>query len=141
MADPVDLLIQGAIVALLKADAPVGALVADRIYDQPPDARANPDGLVFPYITASDSYLVDDTNSCSVMDEVFTQIHVWSRDVGKAEARRIAGAVRDALRPALTVAGHVISEQQHVTTRFMTDPDGVTKHAVIEHRFLTNPST
>ncbi|MFT4129962.1 DUF3168 domain-containing protein [Labrys sp. (in: a-proteobacteria)] len=128
MADP-SLALQGAIYPRLQADCPS---VSGRVYDRPPQA------VVFPYIGLGESQTVDDSADCVDGVEVFLTLHVWSRAVGRVEAKRIASEVRSSLHEAELDLGanwhfHLI---EHRSTTVMDDPDGVTSHAVITFRAL-----
>tara|TARA_R100001086_G_scaffold6621_1_gene4035 strand:+ start:101 stop:511 length:411 start_codon:yes stop_codon:yes gene_type:complete len=136
MADPVELLIQGAIVTRLKADADVGTLIGDKIYDRVPS------GAVFPYATIRIPQVLDEENSCSLSDTVVIELHAWSRAPGFVECRRIIGAMKAAIRSsAITVTGHDISLQYVEQTRYLDDPDGLTAHGVVVFQFETNPTS
>ena len=135
MADPVELLLQGAIVTRLKADSGVGALVSDRIYDRPPN------GPTFPYVTVEVTQVIDDENTCAVVKRPVFYFHCWSRKPGRVEVQRIAGAVETAIRSsALTATGHQVSLQYQESTRYMTEDDGLTTHAIVTFEFETTPS-
>lgn len=124
--------LQGAIVSTLKNTAAVTALTAQRIYDKPP---ASPS---FPYVTVGDDQTIGDHAEClegSV--EVNANIHVWSRALGKVEAKKIAGAIVTALNAvALTVTGYRLVLIEHTSTRHLDDPDGITSHSVVTLRAL-----
>jgi hypothetical protein len=62
--------------------------------------------------------------------------------VGFVECRRIAGAVKAAVRAsALTATGHQLSQQNVNSTRYLDDPDGLTSHGVVIFEFETNPTS
>src|SRR5262245_48390101 len=90
MANP-ELEIQGAIVARLKADAAVTALVATRIYDSVP-ANAQ-----FPYVTIGPADSVADDADCITGFLTAQQVDCWSRAPGFPECKKIVDAVRFAL--------------------------------------------
>jgi hypothetical protein len=126
--DP-SLALQGALVAALKAGAGVG--VGTRVYDVVPSPAT------FPYIRVGDDQTVGDDVDCAELSEVTTRIHVWSRAVGYPEAKTIAGAVRSLLRStSLTLTGFTVNECCHEQTQYLEDPDGLSRHAVIEFTFL-----
>ncbi|MBA3446765.1 MAG: DUF3168 domain-containing protein [Pseudaminobacter sp.] len=126
------LAVQKLIVARLKASAPLLALVpASKILDQ----QALPD--VFPCILIGEAQTVGDDVDCGPLSEVFSTIHVWSRDVGMVEAKRIAGAIRRALWDAEdTLDGFEIGGTFFEDMRFMRDPDGKSAHGVITFKSL-----
>jgi hypothetical protein len=127
MANP-ELELQGAIVARLKADPAVTALVAGRIYDSVPQSA------VFPYVTIGPIDSVGFDPDCITGFDVAQQIDCWSRAVGTPEVKKIIDAVRAALddREAdmpLATNGMVFFE--HRTTRIVRDPDGLTSHGIL----------
>jgi hypothetical protein len=126
--------LQKAIVARLKADAGVVALVGQRIYDQPPIAP------VFPYISLGPDQTLPDRADCYDGSEVNLQVDAWSRAVGFPEVKRIAEAARAALQDApLSLAGHRLVDLTFVDGRTLRDPDGLTSHAAMTFRALTEP--
>lgn len=97
MADPV-LELQGGIIARLKANARLIALVGTRIADIPQST------WVKPYICIGPSNYVAELIDCIDGGEVMIQIDCWSESTTMKEIRDIADAVRRALRnwePAL----------------------------------------
>jgi hypothetical protein len=118
--------LQGAIVARLKQDPAVAALVGDRIYDDVPGTA------VFPYVSLGPSAELSDDVDCIVGFEITFQIDAWSRAVGSPEVRRVADAVRRALTGAdITLADNALLSFEHRQTRVIRDPDGLTSHAAI----------
>jgi hypothetical protein len=132
VSDPA-LALQGAIVTELKATGGVGTGV--RVYDEPPP----PDILTFPYVQIGDDQVIGDDVECAELSEVFTRIHVWSRSPagGFVEAKTIATAIRARIRSTtFSLSGFTVDEVQFVQTQYLRDPDGITRHAVIEIRFF-----
>lgn len=129
------LALQGAIVARLKnVAAGLSSLISTRVYDRVPADAA------FPYVEIANGQEVADDAECLPGLEVFLDVHVWSRAFGAVECRQIAGLVRDALHDvALTVTGWKLVDLKHRTTRFLSDPDGITTHAVVTVRALIDP--
>ena len=127
MADP-GLELQGAIVARLKADPGVAALVNGRIYDSVPQSAA------FPYISYGPEDLNDADADCFNALDVFVQLDVWSRGVGYPEVKKIADAVRAALHDqedALPLPTNALVFIEHRQTNVLRDPDGLTSHAAL----------
>ncbi|CAH0142105.1 hypothetical protein SRABI05_00322 [Agrobacterium fabrum] len=91
MADPT-LELQGAIIARLKANAAVTALVGNRIADIPQSTWAKP------YISIGPSNYVAELIDCIDGGEIMMQIDCWSESTTMKEIRDIADAVRRALR-------------------------------------------
>lgn len=131
MSDPT-LAVQGAIVAALKA-AP--AIASGRVYDHVPEAAT------FPYVNVGEGDTVGDDNGCWDASEVNVSVHVWSRAIGFPEAKEIAAEVRRRCRTEFILAGFTVTSAEHVTTRFLRDPDGLTSHAVVELRYLVDHDT
>lgn len=128
MSDP-GLALQGALVTALKATGGVGT--GARVYD---DVPASP---TFPYVQIGDDQVLGDDVECAELSEVFTRIHVWSRAVGFVETKTIAGAVRARIRATnFSLSGFTVKEVEFVQIQYLRDPDGQTRHAVIEIHFL-----
>lgn len=125
MASP-ELELQGAIVARLKNDSSVTALVSTRIYDPVPT------GPTFPYVSFGPRDAFSDDAECITVFVITMQIDVWSRVQGPAEALRVADAVRASIHNydfTLSTNGFVLFE--HRITRTFRDPDGITTHAAM----------
>ncbi|MDW9467224.1 DUF3168 domain-containing protein [Sinorhizobium meliloti] len=133
MASP-ELELQGAIVARLKADVGLMALV-NGVYDQPPDtAFATP---IESYVTIGEAQFLRDDATCVNGGEVYLTLHAWSRKVGYPVAKQIADAVAESLHLApLTLATNRLISIMHRQTRVFRDTDGLTSHAVID--FVAN---
>ena len=125
MTSPV-LELQGAIVARLKANAAVSALIGQRVYD------AVPDNPAFPYVSFGPADELSDDVDCVDGFEITMQIDCWSRAVGFPEVKRISDTVRAALvKTDLTIADNALVYFEHRITRVFRDPDGLTSHAAI----------
>lgn len=133
MSDP-SLELQKAIVAALKADTDTAALIGARVYDQPPAVPQ------FPYLTLGEDQTIAERADCYDASEVTLTFHAWSRATGFPEVKRIADAVRQALTDApLALTGHRLVDLAFTDSRVLRDPDGLTSHAVITLRALTEP--
>ena len=130
--------LQGAIVAALKASAPVAAIVADRVYDHVP--RSQTTGAVtaqFPFLGLDDFQELSDDADCIDGAEIIVTIDAWARAVGVPEVRKLAAAVKRALHKAdLDLGETALVMIEHDGTRTLRDPDGLTSHAVITFRAL-----
>ena len=102
MADGPALALQASLVSALKADAGVAALVADRVYDEPPQA------VVFPYVRIGEIIARQADTDKTYGFEIAFGIEAYSRpNSGRVEAARIAAAVQAALHDkTLTVTGY-----------------------------------
>ena len=131
MADP-SLALQFAIVKALKADD--GFIALDvTIYDFVP-AEAS-----FPYVVVGEMQVVGDDIECAEISKVMSRIHVWSRSGSWEEAKKIAGAVRSALRAAAwNLDGFVVEEVTFEQAFDLFDPDGKSRHIPIDHQFTIN---
>lgn len=129
MIDP-SLPLQAAIVAALKAGIP-----AARVYDDVPEYPK------FPYFSLGPDDVLDDHDQCVGGADTSCQVHVWSRAVGRVEAKQMVAAAILALDQPLTVVGHVVVIHQVTSARVDRDPDGVTQHGVIVVRYATTPAT
>lgn len=116
----------------LLADAGVGAVLADRLYDAPP-----PDP-VFPYLTLGRvESRAADSSGASAIEHAVT-LHVWSRYGGRAEALDCIGALRAALHDAaLNIEGRRLIFLYVVFGDVFRSGDGRTTHGVLRLRALT----
>lgn len=134
MSDP-SLDLQGAIVAALKADPAVTALISGRVYDQVPPQAA------FPYVTIGEDQTLPAWADCYDGADVILTLHAWSRAVGYPEVKRLAAAVSAALDGVeVTIETIRLVDISWTGSRFLRDPDGNTRHAVIGFRALTEPT-
>lgn len=118
----------------MRAAVPVTALIGQRFYDGVPNKP------VFPYARMNPPQVADDTNSASKMKEVFLEIRVFSRKRGRVETGRIVKAMLDQMEADLTPPGFGIAYQNHVDTRYLDEPDGLTQSAVIRFEIMTYPT-
>jgi hypothetical protein len=127
----VSLMLQAAVIAALKNDAPFNAALGERLYD------AVPPKPVFPYVTFRMGDVIGDGADCVDGNEVYFDLHVWSRAIGWPEAANAAGIIRDALDEAeLSITDHSLVNLHFRTFRRLEDQDGITHHGVITFRAL-----
>jgi hypothetical protein len=124
--------VQDAVVATLRASAPVAALVEARVYDRIPDKAP------YPFIHFGETQAIEDDTDCGGSAEVFVTLHVWSNAVGAVQARLIAAAVRAALhrQPLTLAAPYGLTEIEHRDTRVFADTDKTLTHGVVTLRAL-----
>lgn len=142
MTDPA-LALQNAIEATLRGSVEMKAamgLETVRLY-----TMSAPTGAPHPYVIIGEDQILDDSTECADSSEVYTTVHVWTRDpadvsASRAQAKSIAGVVRSALKGPMTVMGFDLVLQDFDSTRHLSDPDGLTAHAVVSHRFLLDPA-
>jgi hypothetical protein len=130
MSDP-SYLLQAAIVPRLKQTSAIAELVNDRVFDEVPAAAT------FPYITVGGGQVNGNDIDCADISEVFFQVHAWARSPAAGPtAKMIAGAIRDAMKAPLTLPGFDVQVQEYQQTQWLDDPDGLTRHAMVEFRFI-----
>ncbi len=128
------LALQKAVYAALVADDGVGALIGDRIYD------VAPRNAVVPYATFGQMTATDWSTGTEDGTEHRLTLDVWSRQGGKSECHAIATAIRAALNDAaLALDGHALVNLRFETADVARDPDGITFHARLRFRAVTEP--
>lgn len=118
--------LQQAIYSRLAGFAALVALVGARVYDRVPPSTA------FPYVVIGDDTAVPFDTHSSVGARHTVTIHVWSRDGGRDETKRIQQAIYDALhRNALVVAGAETVNCEWEFSESFLEQDGLTRHGVM----------
>jgi hypothetical protein len=127
MADGPALALQAALVARLRADAGVSALVAARVYDEPPD------GAALPLVRVGTLDVAPERMDGCTDEAIIFSIEAHSRPIaGRVEASRIAHAIRVALdEVSLTVAGYNLDWCQFLTQAGSRGSDGKTYIATV----------
>ena len=129
------LALQKAVWAELVANGAAGALIGDRIYDQPPR------NVVFPYATIGPVTVTDWSTGTEDGSEHRLMLHAWSRERGLSECHAIVETIRAALHGAtLTLDGHALVNLRFETADARRDPDGITFHGVLRFRAVTEPA-
>ncbi|MEP0708184.1 MAG: DUF3168 domain-containing protein [Parvibaculum sp.] len=123
-----DLALQKAVYERLAGDAALTALVAARIYDNPPGDTG------FPYLTLGEN----ETRAWPGGTEHRLALTAFSRGGGRAEAKRIMGAVSAALHDAaLTLEGHALVNLRFLDGTTRREADGTTWRGTIRFRAVT----
>jgi len=128
--------LQKAIVAALKADPAVAAIVAARVYDVPPAAP------VKPYISLGPFDVLTEVASNYEGSDTSIQIDGWSAGQGSVEVKQLARAIREALHEK----EFTLDEDQRLValtidqTRYLRELDGITQHAAVTARARTEPA-
>lgn len=107
------------------------AIVADRIFDRPTQE------VTFPYVQLGESQVLPFEAQCVVGVEVYLTIHTWARDGWAGDqVRDMCAAIYGALHAQSFDLGpvHRLQLIEHQTTRVLRDPDGFTRHGVIDFR-------
>jgi len=126
--------VQRAIVAAVRADPALGALIGDRIFARPRwDA-------VFPFISFSGMLGQPWDTDDGFGWELFLTLDSWSRtDAGPLEATEIMSALGDLLHDGhLTLATQNFVSMRLDGARLLLEPDGKTAHGVQRFRVLTH---
>lgn len=137
MIDP-SLELQRVIYNTLSGNAAVYAIVGEsppRIYDHVPEDATKP------YISMAGPQVLPDKADCINGAETFFTIDAWSDGPGFVEVKTLASAISVALDEVeLVLVGHrtVLCELQQI--QYLDDPDGITKHAAVVIRTLTEPT-
>lgn len=129
------LALQKSVFAALVADAGVGAVVGDRIFD------AAPRNAAFPYVTFGDTRVTDWSTGTGEGAEHRLALHVWSREPGKAECLAALEAIRAALHDAaLDLDGHRLVNLRFEAADAGRERDGITWHGTARFRAVTEPA-
>lgn len=129
--------LQSALYAKLTENSPLCALLAagaGSVYDSvPPDAA-------FPYIVIGAMQSAPEDTQTTEAHDIRLTLHIYSREDGQREAKRIMAACADALEDgALNVAGHVVVLCRQTGTVCGLAADGRTRHAQMEYRLMVEP--
>jgi hypothetical protein len=128
--DPV-LEMQGVLITRLKAYSALTAIVGSKVYDEPP---AEQNGTVppatYPYVSIGPSNFVSEDADCISGGDFMIQVDAWSRGPGFPEVRRVADAVRKAVRGhTFTLTTNALVDFEHWRTDYVRD--GTLHHASI----------
>lgn len=138
--------LQKAIFATLRADPALIALFAPdevRVYDRiPADPATGKVTAKFPFIHIGeeDDQVLDDSDQCHALGEHFASAHIWSRAVGRTQAKTIAAAAAAALDAPLDVEGHVVVTHRIEAVRAAPGGDGLTSHRVVSAAWVIAPA-
>ena len=102
-----------------------------RIYDTVPETFS------FPYHLIGDEQVIDDSSMCGGSNDVFCDIHTYSRpDTGsRAEVKALRRRAHDAIMAISHIEGFRLIGVFLETARNVTDPDNVTKHDIMTFKF------
>jgi hypothetical protein len=123
----------------LLADGPLAAALSDqgvtnRVYDRVPEKSA------FPYLTIGDDDIKSDGNMLSEGVEVFAAVHVWSRALGRIEAKRLGGMARRALDTEILIEGNLNVAGEFLTEVYRDGRDALETEGVLAFRYLIDPA-
>jgi hypothetical protein len=135
MNDPSLALQKGVFTALSAALAGVAG-----VYDRVPLDNAGAVTAPFPYAHIGEDHILAATDQCHDAFDAFAVVHVWSRAVGKVEAKTVMGLAIAALAANLVLDGFAIITWACTDgPRHMTDLDGLTSHSVVTFRYRLAP--
>ncbi|MBD9372112.1 DUF3168 domain-containing protein [Rhizobium sp. ARZ01] len=124
--------LQKMVFAALKADASVSSLIGGRVYDRIPTGTNGKVTATFPHVGFGPYDFVSDDADCITAGEHTLQIDIWSRAVGRGEAKQITDAVRRALHGYEADMGvYRLVEMRTDFARVIGDPDGLTSHGIV----------
>lgn len=131
------LAVQKALVATAQASVLVKAELGEtvRLHDRVPTSP------VFPYASFGPFDALDASDGCHDGAEVFVQVDVWSRAVGRVEALRIAAVLSAVFDTALAVTDHEVIVHELLGVSSQTGRDGLTTQAILRLRYELAPST
>lgn len=131
MSKSASLDLQKAFNTALKSDADLSAIIGQRVYDRVPK------NAVFPYVQIGDDQEIDNANTCDSSGvEVYTRVHIWSRDVGVVEAKKIMGLIKPLLVQPHILDDFYITVNTFVSADFVSAQDELETHVVMTFRFL-----
>jgi hypothetical protein len=131
--------LQRAIVAALKTNSEVKALIEDRVYDRVPRNASGEPTVPFPYVTIGEVQTLPELGEATDAAESFVTLHTWSRAAGTVEAKTLSKAVSGALHDKeLTLSEGTMQSLLLQDSRMLNDPDGLTSHGILNFQILTD---
>jgi len=113
----------------LLADPAVAAIVGTRIYDRPDM------GVDFPWLQIGETLVQPFEAHCVTGATTILTMHGWADDGHAGDAVRALGSAVYASLHAQTFplpAPYALQLMEHQSTRILRDPDGSTRHLVID---------
>jgi hypothetical protein len=120
------LAVQGALVAALKGDAALAAIVGDGVFDAPPKGRAAP------YVVIARHDVIQRDGDLAVMQEHRVLVHCWGDQPSRKAALGMADRV---VAVALALGG--VSHAGHVRTDTVIDGKTSLARAAVTLRFIS----
>lgn len=122
------------------------AIIYDRLTNNSAIAALVPAGSIFdrnerpetfPCIIIGEAQTVGDDLDCGPLSDVYSTVHVWTKEEGTKACKTIAGAVRRALwQAAGTYEGFTVSGTFFEDARYLRDPSGEHAHGVVTFKSL-----
>ena len=130
-----------AIIAALKADAPLTALLTTYAASPAVFTHVPQDLSVYPYVVLFEAGLDGDDNDCFLGFDGTLNIHSWTDQRDMAVIGNIQKAIYDVLHHAeLTMTGYQLIELHQEFSTILRDPDGITLHGVQRYRIILQTS-
>ena len=92
-----------------------------------------PQGTPLPYIHIGHDQIITDYIAGADFNDCTVTIHAFAK--AAPELKLIVGLIRNALDRQITLVGFGVHEWGLERVEYMTDPDGLTEHAVLEFRY------
>ena len=126
-----------AIIAALKADAPLAALLTTYAASPAVFTHVPQDLPTYPYVVLFEAGLDGDDNDCFLGFDGTLNIHSWTDQRDMAVIGNIQKAVYDVLHHAeLAMTGYELVELHQEFSTILRDPDGITLHGVQRYRII-----
>ena len=130
-----------AVIAALKADAPLSALLTTYAATPAVFTHVPQDLSVYPYVVLFEAGLDGDDNDCFLGFDGTLNIHSWTDQRDMAVIGNIQKAIYDVLHHAeLTMTGYQLIELHQEFSTILRDPDGITLHGVQRYRIILQTS-
>ena len=126
-----------AILAALKADAPLSALLTTYAANPAVFTHVPQDLESYPYVVLFEAGLDGDDNDCNLGFDGTLTLHSWSDQRDMAVIGNIQKAIYDVLHHAdLSMTGYTLVELHQEFSTILRDPDGITLHGVQRYRII-----
>ena len=126
-----------AIIAALKADAPLTALLTTYAASPAVFTHVPQDLNDYPYVVLFEAGLDGDDNDCFLGFDGTLNIHSWTDQRDMAVVGNIQKAIYDVLHHAeLAMTGYELVELHQEFSTILRDPDGITLHGVQRYRII-----
>lgn len=132
-----------AIETALRSSTELAAVMGGRVRLYPLSA---PNDAPFPHIIFGENQILPWDDPCTKGHEVYVTLRGWCQDnaggptATMAQAKRLAGTLRELLDQPLTISGHAVVDHRPETNRALPDADGLSALVVVEHRYWVEAS-
>lgn len=121
----------------LKHHSGVATIVDGRVFDEVPTGKSAPS---YPYLSFGPTQVIPDKAQEYDSADIVFQVDAWSDVVGMLEVKSLGAAVRAALdEEELEIPGFRLVSLLVEDVRYLTEPNGKTKHGVLVFRARTEP--